>query len=262
MRGSDGQSLSAPLIVAADGRRSPSRRAGGIAASAWTYPQVAMTALLAHSLPHDELSTEFHTRGGPCTLVPLRGTAENPYRSSLVWLMSTADFERRRALDDDALAKELTVQTRSRVGDIRLETARGSFPMGGLRVNRLTAPRIALVGEAAHAFPPLAAQGLNLSLRDIAQLVATLGPARQSEARDIGAPALLAPYERARRRDIALRTNGVDLLSRSLLTDFAPVDVARGLGATALRFIGPLRRAILREGILPPGPIAPMPARL
>ena len=260
-RGADGGAVSASLIVAADGRRSPARVAGGIAAQTWSYPQVAMTALLAHSRPHDELSTEFHTRGGPCTLVPLRGTDGSPHRSSLVWLMSTGEFERRRGLDDAALAAELTAQTRSRIGDIRFETARGSFPMGGLRVNRLAAARIVLVGEAAHAFPPLAAQGLNLSLRDIAQLVATLGLKDEASARDIGAPDALAPYERARRRDIALRTNGVDVLSRSLLTDFAPVDVARGLGAAALRFVGPLRRAILREGILPAGPVMPLSVR-
>ena len=260
-RDSDGRSIRASLIVAADGRRSPARKAGGIAARTWSYPQVAMTALLAHSRPHDELSTEFHTRGGPCTLVPLRGTAGSPNRSSLVWVMSAADFERRQGLDDADLAAELKVQTRSCVGDISFETARGAFPMGGLRVNRLAAARIVLVGEAAHAFPPLAAQGLNLSLRDIAQLVATLGLRTGDGAQDIGAGSVLASYERARRRDIALRTNGVDVLSRSLLTDFAPVDVARGLGASALRFVGPLRRAILREGILPPGPALPLPAR-
>ncbi len=259
VRGADGQTISAPLIVAADGRRSPARTAAGIAARSWSYPQTALIALTTHSRPHDGFSTEFHTRGGPCTLVPLRATEASPHRSSLVWLMSTAEFERRSSLDDVALAAELTVQTRGRVGDIRLETARGAFPMGGLHVNRLAAARIALVGEAAHAFPPLAAQGLNLSLRDIAQLVATLGT--KTQTRDIGAATLLASYERARRRDVALRTHGVDVLSRSLLTDFAPVDVARGIGATALRMVGPLRRAVLREGILPPGPVLPLPAR-
>ncbi len=265
--GDDG-CISAALLIAADGRRSPSRSAAGIAARSWTYPQAAITALISHSRPHDGFSTEFHTRGGPCTLVPLRGTAAHPHRSSLVWLMSTAEADRRRGLDDAALAAELKAQTRSRVGDITFEAARGTFPMGGLRVSRLVAPRIALVGEAAHAFPPLAAQGLNLSLRDIAQLVATLGPATLepatagSKAGDLGALSRLQPYERARRRDIALRTNGVDVLSRSLMMDFAPVDVARGVGAMALRFIGPLRRAVLREGILPPGPVvAGLPSR-
>ena len=125
--------------------------------------------------------------------------------------------------------------------------------MGGLKVNRLVGHRVVLMGEAAHAFPPLAAQGLNLSLRDIAQLLATLGPRRDG---DIGQTETLKPYERARRRDIAMRTNGVDILNRSIMTDFAAVDIARGGGAIALRLLRPLRRAVLREGILPPGPVA------
>ena len=254
-------SVHASLLVAADGRRSPARAAARIAARAWDYRQIALTALLSHRRPHGSLSTEFHTRGGPCTLVPLNGTPEHPHRSSLVWLMAPRDADRRRALDDAELAIELQRQTRSIVGRITLEPTRGIFPMGGLTVNRLAGHRIALMGEAAHAFPPLAAQGLNLSLRDIAQLVATLEDARR-RGLDIGTLAALLPYERARRRDIALRTSGVDVLNRSIMTDFAPVDAARGAGALALRMIGPLRRAIMREGIIPPGPVAPVGGRL
>ena len=167
--------------------------------------------------------------------------------------MDPREAERRLALDDAALAIELQHQTRSVVGRVEFGAARGHFPMGGLKVSRLVAPRIALMGEAAHAFPPLAAQGLNLSLRDIADLVTTLVAARQAET-DIGALEALKLYERARGRDIALRTNGVDVLNRSIMTDFAPVDAARGIGAVALRLVGPLRRAVMREGILPPGP--------
>ena len=251
---SEGRTYSARLIVAADGRKSPARIAAKIGARVWSYPQVAMTALLSHRRPHDGMSTEFHTRAGPCTVVPLAGTAEHPHRSSLVWLMTPREADRRRGLDDAALAIELQHQTRSILGRITFGPARGYFPMGGLKVNRLSGPRIALMGEAAHAFPPLAAQGLNLSLRDIAQLVATLEDAR-GRGLDIGTLPALQPYERARRRDIALRTNSVDILNRSIMTDFAPVDAARGAGAIALRLIAPLRRAIMREGILPPGPV-------
>ena len=252
----DGRRFQAALVVGADGRRSPVRDSARIAARNWRYPQVAITALLSHGAPHQGVSTEFHTRGGPCTLVPLRGTAEHPHRSSLVWLMSPREGERRRALDDQSLALELRNQTRSVVGDVALERERGFFPMSGLRVNRLIGHRVVLIGEAAHAFPPLAAQGLNLSLRDIAQLLATLQVARE-EGREIGSLDALRPYERGRRRDIALRTSGVDVLNRSIMTDFAPVDAARGAGALAVRWIGPLRRALLREGIVPPGPAVP-----
>ena len=252
--GEDGRSYHGTLIVAADGRRSPARSSARIAARSWRYPQVAITALLAHRRPHNGFSTEFHTRSGPCTLVPLKGTAASPHRSSLVWLMSPREGDRRRALDDEALALELQHQTRSIVGRVSLEPSRGFFPMGGLRVNRLVGRRIALIGEAAHAFPPLAAQGLNLTLRDVAQLVTTLVAAR-TRGEDIGALAVLERFERARRRDVALRTSGVDVLNRSIMTNFAPVDAVRGAGAIAVRLIGPLRRALLREGILPPGPV-------
>ena len=249
-----GDTYGARLIVAADGRLSPTRLAAKIGARTWTYPQVAITGLVSHRRPHRDRSVEFHTRGGPCTLVPLRGTAERPHRSSLVWLMTPAEAERRRALDDAELAIELQHQTRSIVGRLTFEAARGVFPMGGLRVNRLAGRRVILLGEAAHAFPPLGAQGLNLSLRDIMQLVSTLADAR-GRALDLGSLAALQPYERARRRDVALRTSGVDILNRSIITDLGPVDVARGVGTTALRWIGPLRRAIMREGILPATPL-------
>ncbi len=256
VRASDasGRTYAAGLVAAADGRRSPTRSAAKIGARTWTYPQVAITALISHRKPHNDRSVEFHTRGGPCTLVPLAGSAAHPHRSSLVWLMTPAEADRRRALDDAALAIELQHQTRSIVGRIAFEAARGVFPMSGLKVNRLTGRRVVLLGEAAHAFPPLAAQGLNLSLRDIMQLVSTLADARGRDI-DLGSLAALQPYERARRRDVALRTSGVDMLNRSIITDFAPVDVVRGVGTAALRLIGPLRRAVMREGILPPSPL-------
>ena len=247
-----GRTFTAGLIAAADGRRSPTRLAARIGARTWTYPQIAITGFIGHRRPHGERSVEYHTRGGPCTLVPLRGTLEHPHRSSLVWLMSPADAERRKAQSDTELAIDLQRQTRSIVGRITFEAARGVFPMGGLKVNRLATRRAVLLGEAAHAFPPLAAQGLNLSLRDVMQLVATLTHAR---GRDLGSLTVLQPYERARRRDVALRTSGVDVLNRSIITDFGPVDAVRGAGTFALRWIGPLRRAVMREGILPPSPL-------
>jgi 2-octaprenyl-6-methoxyphenol hydroxylase len=253
-RDQTGRVFQAKLMTAADGRRSLGRDAAKIPVRTWRYRQAAMTALLAHEKPHNGVSTEFHTRGGPCTLVPLRGTADHPHRSSLVWLMPPDEAERRRTLGTEAFAAELERQIRGIAGRITLEEPRGFFPMGGLRVNRLIGHRIVLIGEAAHAFPPLAAQGLNLTLRDIAQLLATIEAAR-GKGEDFGTVPALVSYERGRRRDIALRTNGVDVLNRSIMTDFAPIDAVRGAGAIAVRLIGPLRRALMREGILPAGPV-------
>lgn len=248
----EGRTIEAKLVVAADGRASLARKKACVSARTWTYPQVALTALLSHAKPHRNTSTEFHTRSGPCTLVPLRPSDGVPHRSSLVWLMTPEEAERRRDLDDAQLGAEVAGQCDHILGRMAAGGARGFFPMAGMSADRLAGHRIALIGEAAHVFPPLAAQGLNLSLRDCAALVEVLEDARD-EGYDIGTTRTLAAYERARRNDIYWRTNGVDILNRSLLMDVLPVDLLRGAGLFAFSMIGPLRRAIMREGVVPHG---------
>jgi 2-octaprenyl-6-methoxyphenol hydroxylase len=241
--------IAARLVVAADGRRSGARRAAHISARAWEYPQVALTAIFAHRKPHGDVSTEFHTRQGPCTFVPLPASAEHPHRSSLVWLMAPREAERRHALAPEAFAREAEAASHHLLGQLTLASARGRIPMQGLTANALTAPRLALVGEAAHVFPPIGAQGLNLGLRDCAHLAEAIGG--PAAARDPGAADVLALYERLRRGDVASRTIAVDTLNRALLTNFLPVDFLRGAGLFALQNIGPLRRLAMREGVLP-----------
>ncbi len=246
----DGRRFAARLIVGADGRGSPARKAAGIEARTHFYPQSALTVFLAHTRPHDDYTTEFHTRQGPFTLVPLPATPSARMRSSLVWVMGRAAAERRAALDDLALAGEIERQARSLLGAIRIEGERGVFPMVRQIVTRLAATRLALVGDAAHAFPPIGAQGLNLGLRDVAGLIEA---AREAAAagEDIGGEAALSRYCESRNADIAARTSAVDGLNRSLLANFAPIDAARGLGLAALGAIGPLRRFVMREGVAP-----------
>ena len=234
------------LIVAADGRRSIARRDARIQTQNWDYPQVALTAILAHTRPHEEISTEFHTRQGPCTFVPLPGTDDAPHRSSLVWMMSRSEARRRQALAPDAFAKEASALTYNYLGALTPLTPIGAVPMEGLSARALTAPRLALVGEAAHVFPPIGAQGLNLGLRDAAHLAQAI-----SDADDPGAAGPLNAYSRLRGADVASRSFGVDTLNRALLSPFAPVDVLRGAGLHALRQFGPLRRLAMREGVTP-----------
>ena len=214
------------------------------------FGQTALTMALRHTRPHDDASTEFHTDEGPFTLVPLPPSAQAPHRSSLVWLMRDASAQRRMAMDDGQLAEEVRRRARAMLGDMTIEGGRGAFPMTVQRVAALTAPRLALVGDAAHAFPPIGAQGLNLGLRDVAGLIEAASRARDAGG-DIGGEATLAAYASARRPDIATRTFGVGLLNASLLTRFAPVHAARGLGLAALGDLAPLRRLAMREGLSP-----------
>ena len=246
----DGQVLSAPLVVGADGRGSPSRKAAGIDASVAKFGQTALTLTLRHSRPHDDASTEFHTREGPFTLVPLPPLPDAPHRSSLVWLMRDASAERRKGLTDAELAVEIRARAHAMLGEMEIEGGRGFFPMTIQRVARLTGRRLALVGDAAHAFPPIGAQGLNLGLRDVREIVAQSSAARD-EGRDPGGEKTLAAYGAARRPDIGLRTLGVGALNASLLTSFWPVEAARGFGLTALAGVAPLRRVAIREGLRP-----------
>jgi 2-octaprenyl-6-methoxyphenol hydroxylase len=240
-----GAKLSAPLLIAADGRRSLCRAAAGIAVDERDYSQVALTVCLMHSRPHHDSSTEFHTPGGPFTLVPLPGL-----RSSLVWVLDPAQAEVIAAFNDAELAAEIERASHSIVGKITVEPGRGVFPLSVATAKRFGAKRIALVGEAAHVIPPIGAQGLNLGLRDAAS-IGELAVAAHRDGSDIGADDVLAAYEKMRRPDVGTRTLAIDLLNRTLLTDFLPVQGMRGLGLYMIDRIGPLRRAVMREGVQP-----------
>jgi 2-octaprenyl-6-methoxyphenol hydroxylase len=241
-----GDAISARLLIAADGRQSPARAAAAIGAQTWAYAQTALTAIFAHERPHLNVSTELHTRGGPFTLVPLPGSASEPHRSSLVWMMRPREARRRMRLEPADFAREAERQAHSLLGKMRLLSRVGAQPMSGLRATRLTGPRLALAGEAAHGFPPIGAQGLNLGLRDAACLADAV-----RRAPDPGAPDVLAAYRRGRAIDVSALTFGVDLANRSFGWTAAPVDVARGLGLLALAELGPLRRAVMRAGLGP-----------
>lgn len=241
----DGSRIAASLVVAADGRNSPMRRAAGIPARSWAYPQAALTTILAHERDHRDISTEFHTRHGPFTLVPLPGR-----RSSLVWVTEPEKAAHLREYTDAALALTIERQAKAILGKMTIDGPRGVVPMGGLSVSRFTAPRLALVGEAAHAFPPIGAQGLNLGLRDVAALRdAVVGT--DGGGADPGSAAALARYDRGRRFDVRSRTLGVDMLNRTLLSGLLPADFLRGTGLRALAAITPLRRIMMREGVSP-----------
>lgn len=239
------QSVDARLVVAADGRNSGLREAAGIKVRKWFYPQVALVVNLEHTLPHGDVSTEFHTPTGPFTLVPLPGR-----QSSLVCVETPAEADRLLSLAAEDLALELEQRAHSLLGKFTLASTPQSFPLSGMAAGALISDRLALIGETAHVFPPIGAQGLNLSLRDISDLVDRLQTARLHHL-DIGARETLKPYETKRFSDIRSRTGAVDLLNRSLLTDFLPVQAARSAGLYLADKVGPLRRFLMREGMAP-----------
>jgi 2-octaprenyl-6-methoxyphenol hydroxylase len=240
-----GDTLSAPLVIAADGRHSLCRSAAHIATDERAYKQVALTICLKHSRPHRDTSTEFHTPHGPFTLVPLPGQ-----RSSLVWVLDPLDADDIAALDDAELSAEIERASHSIQGKIEVEAGRGLFPLAVATARKFADKRIALVGEAAHLIPPIGAQGLNLGLRDAAT-ISELAIAAQRDGRDIGGADVLAAYDKMRRADVGSRTLAIDLLNRTLLTDFLPVQGLRGLGLYMIDRIAPLRRALMREGVAP-----------
>ncbi|CAN7375669.1 UbiH/UbiF family hydroxylase [Aminobacter sp. LjRoot7] len=239
---SDGTSAEAPLAVAADGRNSPARQAAGISASAQSLPQAALVLNFAHSRDHAFTSTEFHTETGPFTQVPLPGR-----RSSLVWVLRPETAKEFASLDDEALSQRVEQQMQSMLGRVTVEGGRQIYPLSTSLPQRFAQNRVALVGEAAHVFPPIGAQGLNLGIRDVDQLVEIASKHRE----DAGAAETLAAYDSARRPDILARTSAVNLLNRSLLSDMLPAQLARSAGLNVLGGFSPLRAFFMREGLRP-----------
>jgi len=241
------------LVVGADGRHSMCRGSAGIAFDSRAIAQTALTFTLRHTRPHGDVSTEFHTAQGPFTLVPLpdgRLVRDGGPRSSLVCVLEGRQAHRLAALSGNALDLEIERRAHSILGKVQVDPGRGAFAMRVAKARRLAANRVALVGEAAHVFPPIGAQGLNLGLRDAATIAEIAGSINHTGG-DIGGAAAMAEYESRRRPDVASRSLAVDFLNRSLLSDFLPVQALRGLGLYALGQIGPLRRAAMREGVAP-----------
>jgi 2-octaprenyl-6-methoxyphenol hydroxylase len=241
----DADRAAVALVIAADGRNSIGRRAAGIATDRREFPQVALTMNLRHTRPHENISTEFHTETGPFTLVPLPGQ-----RSSLVCVVDPHQAEELSALDDGVLAREIERRAHSILGGMEIDGTRGKFLLSIETARQLAAKRIALVGEAGHLLPPIGAQGLNLGIRDAVTIAELAGDAIK-RGEDAGGEAVLTAYETQRKGDVSSRALAVELFNRSLLTGFLPAHVARAAGLEVAARVGPLRRAIMRQGLGP-----------
>lgn len=230
----------ASLVIAADGARSLAREAAGIRIRRWDYPQAALVATLSVQHPHQGVSTEFHTETGPFTLVPLPGN-----RASLVWVDRPEAAQRAMSFANKDFSRAVEIRAQSIHGAMQLDSRPVLFPLSAALADRFAARRTMLVGEAAHLFPPIGAQGLNLGFRDVAALKHVLSRHRD----DPGGLAALDTYHKARQGDVRSRTLAVDLLNRSLLTDFLPVQAARGLGLALASSVPLLRHALMRQGM-------------
>lgn len=238
----DGSEVSAQLAVAADGRMSPAREAAGITTSSRSYPQAALVLNFGHSREHSFTSTEFHTETGPFTQVPLPGN-----RSSLVWVVAPETAKELAALDDAALSEKIEEKMQSMLGRVKAEPGRQIYPLSAATPKRFGHNRVALVGEAAHVFPPIGAQGLNLSIRDIADLIGIVSKNRA----DPGSAKAMNTYDLKRHPDILARSSAVNLLNRSLLSDLLPAQIVRSAGLSVLGALPPLRAFFMREGLRP-----------
>jgi 2-octaprenyl-6-methoxyphenol hydroxylase len=240
-----GHSLAARLVIGADGRHSLCRAAAGIDVKRRDLDQSALTFNITHARPHRNISTEFHTPQGPCVFVPLPG-----HRSSVVWVMSPREAGRLMALSDEELSDAAERQSHSILGRVSVEPGRHLFPLAIEQPRQFARQRIALVGEAAHVLPPIGAQGLNMGLRDAAD-IADIAREAMLQGEDPGSAPVLSRFNSARRSDVASRMFAIDLANRSLLSDFLPMQTLRAAGLHLIGALGPLRRLAMREGLAP-----------
>ena len=247
LSGKDGWQVATRLVVGADGMNSICRKAAGIGASEKRTEQAAIATSFAHALPHRGVSTELHRRGGSVTTVPLT----NPFASSVIWIDDAAEVDTVMGLDATGFEHALQDRLEGLLGQVRKVGARAKFPVTRFAAETLAGHRTALVGEAAHILPPIGAQGLNLGLRDAATLADCVSAAIR-KGDDPGSDDVLSAYDRARKVDVLTRTYGIDLLSRSLLSGFLPLQAARGIVSHGLNVLPPLRRLVMRIGMMPP----------
>jgi 2-octaprenyl-6-methoxyphenol hydroxylase len=240
---SDGRQLVGELVAACDGKASPLRRAAGIRTIHWTYPQTGIVCTVQHELPHHGVAVEHFLPAGPFAILPM--TAQ---RSSIVWTEREALAPDILALDDAGFAAELRGRFGDFLGAVEVVGPRWSYPLALLHAERYTAPRLALVGDAAHVIHPIAGQGHNLGIRDIAALAELIVEGRRLGL-DIATPELLRRYEQWRRFDnltLAVVTDGLNRLFSNALP---PLRLIRDLGLAAVDKLPPMKRLLMRHAM-------------
>jgi 2-octaprenyl-6-methoxyphenol hydroxylase len=244
----DGSLVRARLAIAADGRASPSRAAAGIGVTQWNYDQTGIVCSIAHERPHHGVAHERFLPAGPFAVLPLPDSETGVHRSSLVWTERADLAPTMMALPDDQFAAEIALRFGDTLGRIGVAGPRWSYPLGLLQAETYIARRLALAGDAAHAIHPIAGQGLNLGLRDIAALAECIVDAHRLGL-DIGAANGLERYQRWRRFDNIALMAVTDGLNRLFSTDLAPVRMVRDLGLGIVNGLPPLKRFFMRHAM-------------
>ena len=240
----DGAAMEARFAIAADGIDSVLRTSFGIATERWSYDQMALATRFSHSVAHRGISTEYHRAAGPLTTVPLPGDV-----SGLVWLERPARAAALRDMTPEAFARELQVAIHGDLGLVESTVPRVLVPMRGLLAAEFGYERVLLVGEAAHAVPPIGAQGLNMSFRDAATAAELLADALGRHT--VVPRELVKEYGRCRRQDVVPRQAVIHTFNRALLSEFLPVRLARIAALAAVDRLSFLRRLAMREGLEP-----------
>jgi 2-octaprenyl-6-methoxyphenol hydroxylase len=239
----DGRVIAARLLVAADGRNSATRKQAGISHSEYLYRQKSIVCTVAHERDHDGVAVELFLPGGPFAMLPM-----TKRRCNVVWSERADLADAYLALDEAAFLDELSQRFGDWLGPIALAGPRFAFPLGVMHAARYTGRRLALLGDAAHAIHPIAGQGLNLGLRDVAALAELIVDAGRLGL-DVGAETVLARYERWRRFDNLMLTAVTDSLNRLFSNDIAPVRLARDLGLATVDRMPPVKRFLMRHAM-------------
>jgi len=248
----DGRLVSASLLLAADGARSALRTAAGIGAAQFDYPQTGIVCTVSHELAHEGVAHEHFLPAGPFAMLPMTDHGEL-HRSSIVWTEKRQLAPKMLALDDEAFSAEIQRRFGDSLGNIRLLGRRWSYPLRLTHADSYIGKRIALIGDAAHAIHPIAGQGLNLGLRDVAAIAEVLTDAHRL-GRDLGAADVLEDYQRWRRFDSMMLIAVTDGLNRLFSTDLPPVRLLRDVGLAAVNRLPPVKRLLMRHAMGAAGP--------
>jgi 2-octaprenyl-6-methoxyphenol hydroxylase len=241
----DGRKLCAPLLIAADGRNSRTREAAGINIARWKYDHRAIVSVLRHELPHDHVAYEIFYPTGPFALLPMTDDKDG-HRSAIVWSVPEADAAGWLSLSDADFAAEAEAAMGGFLGKIGLLAPRSTFPLGFHHAARITAQRLALVGDAAHAIHPIAGQGLNLGFRDAAALAQVLVEGSRLGL-DLGDRQLLDRYQRWRSLDALSVAFATDSLTRIYAVPGRTASAARRFGMGLVERITPLKNKLMSE---------------